>query len=231
MLCFIFTATKASFPKDTMLFSKDGKPILIQDLKVGDIISSIDLEGKYIEDKVTGFNKQQSTDKQIHIQVTYLQPGTKDTIKGVFMSPNHIALTGPKAIYSKKARELKPGDMIQVFDTRITPILSVDLVEKKGAYSPVTKSGRFMANGVVVSSYEDFPSHIIAHMAFSKWAQITKSMPWLTSLFNKKIRGKSVIQWLLNGFYKLVKMTHSQPHDPEPQDFKNIERVNKNEDL
>jgi Hint module len=192
----ILTIAESSFsslPFDTILFGKNGEAIKIQNLKIGDEITSIDYEGKIINDKVISFNKQSSSGESVYIQATFLQPGTKEDFKAVFLSPTHIALVGLHAFESKKAKELKRGDNVLLFNNKLSTLLSVDLVTKNGSYSPITESGRYLANGVIVSCYEDFPKHLLAHIVFSKWNEWAQVVPIVHSFFNRKYNGTSYI--------------------------------------
>jgi intein/homing endonuclease len=192
-----------------MMFSEEGKPLYVQDLKVGDYITTMNYDGKVLKDKIVAFNKQQADGDFPYIQVAFLKPGTKKEATAVLLSPNHLALVGAKAFESKKAKTLKRGDRILLFNGKLVPVLKVDLVTHRGAFSPVSESGRYLANGVIISSYEEFPSHIIAHIAFSKWDQWTAKIPWIKDLFQKKVSGKSIVQWMLQGMYKIIKKWHT----------------------
>lgn len=208
MLLFLFIIHygKAYFPAESMAFNPEGHKILLKDLKVGDSVISFHSNGTLFNEKIISMSRQNPNKESIFIRIAYLDPSDKQTVRGIHVSPNHLILIGKHAIQSSPAKEVKAGDKIVIYLKGYVTVISVDVVRKVGAFSPITDGGRILIDGVLVSCYEDFPSHIVAHTVYKYYGKILEKLPWVKTLLEKKWNKRSFADYLLNWLYKFYKM-------------------------
>jgi hypothetical protein len=189
----------AFFPQEAIVFDPIGKPIRLKDLKVGQKVVSFDLKGNILNDTVISISRAEPNVTKAFIKLSYEDKKSKK-FRSFHISPKHLFLKGPTGVISVHAKKVKPGDKIIIFWKGFTNVLLKEVARVEGAYSPVTESGRILVDGVLVSCYEDLPSHGASHQLFQLYRKYTKEWTRLTALLDRKWGSKSLwkigLDWL-----------------------------------
>lgn len=200
------------FPSNSMAFDPEGHKIYLKDLNPGEKVLSMHLNGTIFPEEVLSFSrKKESKEENAMMRIAYIDPTDKKTVRGVHLSPNHLILTGKHGIESKFAKDVKKGDKIIIFLKGYVTVISVDIKRKSGIFSPITKSGRILIDGVLVSCYEDFPSHLVGHTLYGYYLRFSGKMPdWVkTSIFERRWGVRSFVDYALEGLYSLARKLRS----------------------
>lgn len=195
------TTVLASFPGEAMVFDPKGKKILMRDLKVGQEILSMHNNGTIFNDKVLSIPKADEDAEKVYIRVIYLDPLDKKSPRGVLLSPKHLVIKGQLGVQSSHAKDVKVGDRIIIYLKGFVAVRIVDVKRAKGAFSPITESGRMLVDGVLVSCYEGLPNHIISHAAYKYYLSFVSKFPWVQDLFEKKWNKRSISDYLIKWFF------------------------------
>ena len=195
------------FPGEAITFDIKGNGIELTQLKKGDKVMNRYLNGTIFEDEVLLVDSKPETEEFAYLEFYYQHPDSKKKKEflPIYVSPNHLMLRGPTGLDSARAKEVQVGNTVLLYIGGYTPILLKKVVVKKGGFSPVTKSGRILINGVLMSCYEDLPSHLIAHMIYFKLRKWGEHLPYLTNIWEKKVMGTSVMQMTVKTFNWLIK--------------------------
>lgn len=158
-----------------MVRTSEGLAKPIEDLKIGEMVASLDSRGDVVYSEVIAFLDRSTTEKRQFVQLT-TQSGRKLTL-----TPAHlIPVDGKGEIFAGSVNE---GDRILVRDvedeksseeTNEIPmgnlhwdrVISAKLVLREGVYAPLTKEGTLLVDDVVASCYAIVDSQKIAHLAF-----------------------------------------------------------------
>lgn len=103
--------------------------------------------------------------------------------KSIRASPNHLIPVASSNEY-KYAKNVTEQDMINTLDLDTKrmcaeQVRAIALEECTGYVAPITMSGDFLANGVLVSCYAEIESQSLAHAAFEPirwWHSMMNSM-------------------------------------------------------
>lgn len=194
---------KGSFPAKSMAFDPKGRKIEMKDLEVGMSVLSMHNNGTIFNEEVISIIKSDPDTEQIYIRVIYLDPLDKKSPRGLLLSPSHLILKGKFAIESVAAKDLKVGEKIIIYLKGYVYARIVEIKRAKGAFSPITESGKMLVDGVLVSCYEGFPSHIIAHTVYKYYIRYVKRYPWIQNIFDTKWYNRSVSDYLIKGVFHI----------------------------
>jgi len=140
----------------------------MEDLKIGDSI--LVTNGLY--SRVYGFSHRSST-----IQAEYLQIYTE----GMDKSP--LEISKQHILYVWKGAEVEPlpaaavhvgGTLVSAQGTN-EKVKSIRTVTRQGIYAPLTATGQFVVNGVVVSNYVTMPAGFQKYLSFGTQCMLQHS--------------------------------------------------------
>ncbi|XP_043286487.1 sonic hedgehog protein A [Venturia canescens] len=163
------------FPSKSIVRTEGGLEKPIEDLRIGEMVASLDSRGDVVYSEVIAFLDRSSTEKRQFVQLT------TETGRRLTLTPAHLVpVEGGDEIFAAK---VKMGDRILVRDvdrsyedTRTNEIplerlywdrvIETKLVLKSGVYAPLTKEGTLIVDDVVASCYALVDSQRLAHFVF-----------------------------------------------------------------
>mmetsp|Transcript_29239 Transcript_29239/g.85022 ORF Transcript_29239/g.85022 Transcript_29239/m.85022 type:complete len:579 (-) Transcript_29239:385-2121(-) len=138
------------FPADATVNVQGKGEIRIDELEISDYVQT-----SYGYSKVYAFAYGHTNIEEEH---QYVQIETNDA-KGTTLelSPNHVLFVGGKSASPKMAKDVVGGEIVQLFadgpgsKARLAEITSVEAIQKKGQYAPLTEDGTIIVNKVLAS--------------------------------------------------------------------------------
>jgi len=155
----------ACFPEDSTMQLESGEQKLIQDLKVGDSVSS-----RYGFSEVYTFLDRRTEETALFNKFSFLNQN--DEVQAVSMTPEHLILASREGQAAKfvLSSDVVVGDYIyhkNAAGVTVPVVVSQkESVEARGLYTPATLDGTVVVNGVVSSSYA-IVSHEVSHMVLA----------------------------------------------------------------
>lgn len=159
--------TCVCFPEDTEVILPGGRKKKIQNLKIGDIVTTID-SGNVSYSKITTFIHKNIDKKSAYITII-LNNGKRTTA-----SPKHLIYANGNYITTES---VKIGDNIQYIDGNIIREVMVAGLEKNiktGLYAPLTETGTIVIDNIHYSCYANYGimdnirnSHEMANIAMA----------------------------------------------------------------
>ena len=137
-----------AFDEETAIAMADGQFVAISELVEGDEVIALDTEKKKI----------------VHAKVTALVPAKLEKVVKVRIAEeltcSEEQLFILKDFSSKKAVELRPGDIVLTESMVEAAVKSVRAVDKQMELTAIkTDKGTFVAEGIIVADAPIFPSH------------------------------------------------------------------------
>lgn len=134
----------------------------MSELRVGDVVRSVDAAGKAIYDEVYFFGHAVSSRATDYVNLKL--SGTDASLQ---LSSKHFLPTCPKRGEQCKwadhvhiyAQKLHPGDYVWISTaagSSLSEVLETSIVVKDGLYNPYTLSGKIIVNGVVASAHSNW---------------------------------------------------------------------------
>jgi len=155
----------ACFPEDSVLQMESGEQKMIQDLAVGDVVST-----RYGFSEVFTFLDKRAEETALFNKFSFLNEN--DEVQSVSMTPEHLILASRDGESAKfiLASDVIVGDYIyhkNAAGVTIPVVVSQkEEIEARGLYTPATLDGTVVVNGVVSSSYA-IVSHEVSHMVLA----------------------------------------------------------------
>lgn len=205
LLLLVLKLNLAYFPAKSMAFDPKGRKIYVENLKVGDRILSLHSNATFFDEEIISIARTNPKKESAFIRIVYIDPSDKKTVRSIHISPTHLVIIGKYAIQSKFAKDIEVGDKIVIYLKGYVAVRGVDVVRKKGAYSPISSSGKMLVDGVLVSCYEGFPNHVVAHTAYSYFNKVVDNAPWIKGVLEKKWDERSISDYAVNGLVKFYK--------------------------
>jgi hypothetical protein len=98
------------------------------------------------------------------------------------------------------AGHLKIGDQLQIISKhgliQAGSILDIRLIKSQGFYAPLTRSGKLVVDGIVVSNYATVANHQLAHLVMQPYR-------WWINLTNSSSFSEN-IHWYCQFLYNIV---------------------------
>lgn len=164
------------FHEDSIVILHNQTQKRMKNVSIGDKILTTDGRGRLTQDEIIAWLHQERDGQYTFLQIVH-------NLGKITLSPEHILFVG-KRRHPKHASSLSPGDELFFFSDKndhqketIAIVLSIDTVQGKGIYAPLTYSGRLLVDKVYVSCYssinplrvvgkEILSSHALAHVGF-----------------------------------------------------------------
>lgn len=138
------------FPADATVNVQGKGEIRIDELEISDYVQT---SNGY--SKVYAFAYGHTNKEEEH---QYVQIETNDAEGTTLeLSPNHVLFVGGKSASPKMAKDVVVGEIVQLFadgpdsKARLAKITSVEAIQKKGQYAPLTEDGTIVVNNVLAS--------------------------------------------------------------------------------
>lgn len=161
-------------------------------LKIGDeILVDINKHGQRIYEPIYSFIHASPNGIYDYLKISI----ENDSEQSLIISSNHLIYRFNE-INPVFAGHLTIGDQLQVIskDGSIQPgnIINIQLIKSQGFYAPLTRCGKLVVDGIIVSNYATVANHNLAHLAMQPyrwWIQ------WIgSSSYSESIH--SYCQWL-----------------------------------
>ena len=175
------------FPETATARHEDGRKVSMKDLRVGDRVLTLNHLHQPTFTEVTMI-----MDRQTKVMATDYVRITTQNNQTLTLSMNHLIpvvaqnSTHRQFIFSKDVRP--QYHEVYVYAGRRdcshggygggsgkesciskSLVVSVELVERQGAYAPLTMEGTIVVDDVLASCYASFPSHWVSHYVFYIW--------------------------------------------------------------
>jgi hypothetical protein len=149
------------FPADASVETPAG-PKTMSELRVGDVIRSVDGAGHAIYDEVYFFGHADNSKSADYVNLKL--SGDAHSLQ---LSSKHFLPTCPEHGESCKwsdhihvyAQDVQPGDYVWVASpsqASLRAVLETSIIAKEGLYNPYTLSGKIVVNGVVASAHSNW---------------------------------------------------------------------------
>ena len=146
---------------------ESGANISMRQLGIGDKVQTLGMNGETIHTEVIGFlHKETKTDAEFcKFEIS--------TGNVVMLSPQHLifrkenSTSPPAAVF---ASDIKLGNLLYTSNERVArykAVTRISMVTETGVYTPLTKEGTLLVNGILVSCYATWPSHEVAHFVMA----------------------------------------------------------------
>lgn len=159
------SSSSSCFPGRALVKSGEGKYHVMRDLLPGSDICSWDTE----------IYSQKGTFSKVLTYLDWKPDQVTDFLKLTTVNGEYIEISRDHLIFSKQdskessgfiqAKYIKLGDNLLNEHGVWLKVVSVETVSLRGAYAPLTYSGKLIVNGFCVSCYAHTPDHSIAHLA------------------------------------------------------------------
>ena len=199
------------FTGSNTVMLESGKRQKMSDLKVGDSVLTVDVDGEYKFSPVILFlDRAPEESRQFYVIQT-------DTGHTLTLTPSHLIyskyqnededtktksselrtnmiepyhnhqdeIASFQAVYAANVQE---GDFVLIFDSKhgLKPsrVVKIETRVLSGVYAPLTSQGNLVVDDVLVSCYALIDSQTIAHLAFAPlrlWYKMLEFIPSLTS--------------------------------------------------
>ncbi|GJD09467.1 Desert hedgehog protein [Galdieria sulphuraria] len=153
---------------DSKVYLDTSQQVFLRSLEVGDSILTYDTERKMTRPTtIIGW-----LDKKVNTQVSFLR--VIHQMGHLKISPYHliIRLEPDNQISVVFAKEISVNDKVFFNNDSLTfpsQVMKIEQIHQTDAFAPLTTTGTFLADGVLVSCYAHFRSHPIAHLAFAPY--------------------------------------------------------------
>lgn len=152
---------------------------MMQDLKIGDRVASLDDQGNIIYSPVIMFFHRNPS-----LTSKFLIINTANHNKSLLITPTHLMYMINQQTQQDGvvfANQLAAGDHLYVRDTsnsvgiqRVTSMITRDLT---GVYAPLTETGNILVDDILVSCYAVFASDTISHWTMLPVRVLAKFFP------------------------------------------------------
>jgi hypothetical protein len=152
----------------------DGSHIMLSDVVVGDVVSTMTRDGVSRFSEVIAVPHQHNSELATFLNIK-VSSGAEITL-----TAEHLLMVADKCIGSA---ELLAADKVRVGSCLITstgpkPVVSVDLMQRKGLYTIVTDDEFLLVNGIMASPFA------VNHAVANAYYNVLRAFP--------------VLRWLLN---------------------------------
>ena len=164
------------FPESATAQREDGRKVRMKDLKVGDRVLTLDRYQQPTYSEVT-----MMMHRQTNVTVADYIRLTTHANKTLTLSMYHlIPVSQPNSSRTEFifTKDVRPHfHRVLVYEdhgggggsTSQSLVTSVEMVERRGAYAPLTNEGTIVVDDVYASCYASFPYHWVAHYVFYLW--------------------------------------------------------------
>lgn len=202
------------FPDDAVVKTEQG-PVMMDRLRVGDRVLSINSRGRMSFDEVVFFGHKDTAAMAPMVALTMRTANTTRTLR---LTSRHylpvVTATGFRHMY---AGQVSPGDklvMAQDSQTIVGEVVHKDVKIARGLFNPYTKSGYIVVDGVLASAHsefllDDFTPESMRHMLPHIYQALFKPMTLLyNTLGPKAVEGltDTVVPWVHSNYTALQAM-------------------------
>jgi hypothetical protein len=165
-------------------------------LKIGDqILVDIDKQGQRVYEPIYSFIHGSPYGIYDYLNISVENHSEQSLI----ISSNHLVFRFNQ-INPIFAGHLKIGDQLQVISKdgyiQAGSIMNIKLIKSQGFYAPLTRSGKLVVDGIVVSNYAIVANHQLAHLAMQPYR-------WWVQWIGSSSYSES-IHWYCQCLYEIV---------------------------
>jgi N-acetylneuraminic acid mutarotase len=187
------TGSAVCFPAEaSVMVDRLGNTVLMSELRPGMVVIGVNGRGQLVEDTVLGWLHNEPgavveilaiktlSGKQLRLtrqHLVYRMHEHSRVLDGsiITIATGHLRNQQQRihksleletsAIEAAFAEDIRIGDaLLDVASDLPDPVVAIDtLVTRDGLYAPLTRSGRLVVDGILVSCYGTYPSHVVAH--------------------------------------------------------------------
>merc|ERR1719402_638659 len=171
------------FSLEALVTLSSGHQITLSKLKKGDLVKTLNNEGKEVFTPFLGWADKNS------FKVTSFLNLTTENGSSVVVTAHHFLMSTPDPEHPsgmKRADEVAEGDFL-LASSGLEKVSSISRVTRKGRGSPLTTTGDLLVNGVLSSNYAHAPSHSIAHLWMTPFR-------WLDLLSDEETKEKDIVR-------------------------------------
>lgn len=190
----------------------------MSDLRVGDLVRSVDGAGNLIYDEVYFFGHADNSKS-----TEYVNLKLSDTDAALQLSRGHFIPMCPK--HGERCewadhihaygQDVQPGDHIWVTNaakSKLHTVLETSIVVKEGLYNPYTLSGKIVVNGVVASAHSNWVLDDFTPPSMSQYLPAVYQLMFLPGRVLYQLAGASAADYLdVNN----PQLTGTHGHGPE----------------
>jgi len=169
----------------------------MKDLNIGDqILVDINKQGQRIYESIYAFIHASLNGTYDYLKITV----ENNSEQSLMISSDHLVFrfNQTKPIF---AGHLKIGDQLQILSKhgliQAGSIIDIRLIKSQGFYAPLTRSGKLVVDGIVVSNYATVANHQLAHLVMQPYR-------WWINLTNSSSFSEN-IHWYCQFLYNIVK--------------------------
>ncbi len=159
----------------------------MKNLQIGDqVLVDINKQGQHVYEPIYSFIHASSHGIYDYLKI-FVENNFEQTL---IISSNHLVYrfnqTNPVF-----AGHLKIGDQLQMISNegfiQNGTIRNIQLIKSQGYYAPLTRSGKLVVDGIVVSNYATVANHQLAHLAMQPYRWWIQWMGSSSSLYPESI--------------------------------------------
>ena len=158
------------FTAQSKVLMEDGRLMNMSQVQVGDMIQSLDSQGKSVFSEVLMFMDREPEETMRFISLM----GDDGSV--ITLTPSHLVYRGDKDCGSLDCMEPTYAGNVELGDTmlvtrdnngHVVTVTQVSVGKHRGVYAPLTRAGNVVVDGVLASCYAVIDSQNIAHAAFA----------------------------------------------------------------
>lgn len=165
------TEERACFPGDATVKLDDGRLEKMSALQLGDRVAV----GPGLYSEVFMFTHRLDSETARYIELTTASGAV------IALTPGHYLYANGR---STAARNVQPGDTLELADGSSSPVVSARIVIRRGIYNPQTVLGNIVVDGVLASTYTSAVPPTAAHSLLSPLRAIFRSLGLSTTLLD-----------------------------------------------
>ena len=197
-----FSGHMLGFPSTSFLITEGPDVIGISEVKVGDFLLSFDLEGKLFKDEV--------------IAILISDPdAVENFLQLKLLSGEELEVRPKNLIYeyteggissNKYAKEMKVGTQLITLNRHlVNPVVERKIVQRRGVYLPLTRSGKIFVNGVLVSCFGLVKTQIVPYTFYKYYTMGIEYLPnWISGWTHFNIKKKHWTLYFLESLFSVL---------------------------